>query len=412
MIIHNIGELCTLAGGVRMGSDAMNEIGLQKNAGIVIVGGRIEEIGPSDRVLRSWSGDIETRINAGGRAAVPGLVDCHTHAVFASDRAHEFEARMQGKSYKEVLDEGGGILYTTRVTRDSTRAELLKALLQRLDRMMDHGTTTVEVKSGYGLETHAELRLLEVMEAALERHPIDIVPTFMGAHAVPQEFKDAEAYSRYVVEDMLPKCAPLASFIDVFCEQGVFDVDQSRRILEAGHEAGLGVKVHADELSASGGGRLAAELGAVSAEHLLHTPSDVLEEMLDEGVIPVLLPAAAFNLGDGEYADASAMMDAGAPVALATDFNPNCFTESLPFVMALACRGMGMSPAEALSATTVNAAAALGMEEEVGSLEPGRKGDVLILDASSHVHLPYHMGVNVTWKVVKEGTLAVDLGHR
>jgi imidazolonepropionase len=290
-----------------------------------------------------------------------------------------------------------------RAVREASAEQLTENLLAHLDVMLAHGTTTVEVKSGYGLDTETELRMLEAIAAADRRHAVDVVPTFMGAHAVPED-ADADDYVDAVVSDQLPAVADqgVARFCDVFCDEGVFTPEQSRRVLEAGLDHGLTPKVHAEELAHTGGARLAAEVGAASADHLLEATDDDVRALVDRGVVPVVLPGTAFSLG-ADYADARAMVDAGAPVALATDFNPNCFARSMPFVVTLACVGMRLTPAEALVAATANAAAATGLDPGDGTLEAGAPADLAVVDAPSHVHLAYDFDVNRVRTVVKEG---------
>ncbi|MFA5863002.1 MAG: imidazolonepropionase [Candidatus Thermoplasmatota archaeon] len=409
LLIHNIGELVTLEGGPRRGEREMNDLGIMRDAAVLIEDGAIIEVGNSDKLLREAPTDA-VRMNVGGRSVVPGFVDAHTHAVFAGDRVDEFEMKIKGATYADILAAGGGILQTVRLTRAATKAELLKQFLGRLSRMMEHGTTTVEVKTGYGLDLETERKLFDVMEMAQDRHPMDIVPTFMAAHAVPPEFESAKEYARHVAEVMVPEFAERAEFIDVFCEQGVFDVDDSRLVLEAGAQEGMRVKVHADELARSGGSMLAAELRAVSADHLLHAGHEERRALSEADVAAVLLPATALNLG-APYSDARALIDANALVALATDCNPNCYTESMPFVMSLACLGMRMTPAEALVASTVNAAAAVGRDDR-GTIEEDMAADLVVLDAPTYRHLPYRVGVNIAWRVIKMGEIVVDRSER
>lgn len=409
LVLHNIGELATLEGGVRRGAREMNDLAIVKDAAVYVEDGVIEEVGKSDRVLRSAPTGA-ARINCGGRAVVPGFIDAHTHAAYAGDRIDEFEMKLQGAKYADILAAGGGILRTVRLTREATRAELLKQLMARLSSMMEHGTTTAEVKSGYGLDLATEKRLLEVMQDADDRHPMDVVPTFLGAHAVPPEFPDAKSYAQHVADVMVPEVADLAEFIDVFCERGVFSPDESRLILEAGAQEGMRVKVHADELALSGGSLLAAELGAVSADHLLHAGHEQRAALAEADVAAVLLPATALSL-NAPYANARALIESEAIVALATDHNPNCPTESMPFAMSLACHGMRMTPAEALVAATANAAYAVGREDR-GTIEEGQIADLVVLDAPSHRFVPYRFGMNPVWKVVKLGEVVVDWSGR
>jgi imidazolonepropionase len=387
----------------------MNDLGILRDAAVLIEDGTIEDVGASDKLLRS-APDGAVKVNVGGRAVVPGFVDAHTHAVYAGDRIDEFALKLQGAKYEDILAQGGGILHTVKLTREATRAELLKQLMARLSSMLDYGTTTCEVKTGYGLDLETERRLLQVIRDADERHPMDVVATFMGAHAVPPEFDDGRSYAEHVARVMVPEFREMAEFIDVFCEKGVFTPEESRLILAAGTREGMRVKVHADELALSGGSDLAAQLSAVSADHLLHAGPDQRKRLAEADVVCVLLPCTALSLHK-PYADARALIEEGALVAVATDHNPNCPTESMPFAMSLACHGMRMTPAEALVAGTVNAAAALGRDDR-GIIEEGAVGDLVVLDAPSHRFIPYRFGMNPVWKVVKLGEIVVDWSGR
>jgi imidazolonepropionase len=403
-IVHDIGEL--VAG---PGADAALEI--HEDAALVATDGTVEAVGPNDELTRKYPPeDAQTAVDAAGKAAVPGFVDPHTHALFAGDRSDEFEAKLRGKTYQEILEEGGGILRTVRATREASEAELLENLLGHLDVMLAHGTTTVEVKSGYGLDVETETKMLDVIARADEEHPVDVIPTFLGAHAVPEDAETDEYVDR-VIDDQLPAVVDqgVAEFVDVFCETGVFDVEQSRRVLEAGMDAGLTPKVHAEELSRIGGTQLAADLGAASADHLLYATEEDMDAVAEAGVTPVLLPGTAFGLGE-EYADAGGFMDAGAPVAVATDFNPNCHSQSMGFAQSLACVGMEMTPAEALVAATRNAALALDRDDGLGTLREGAPADLAVLDAPSYAHVSYSYGVNRVGTVVKDGTVVHENG--
>jgi imidazolonepropionase len=383
-------------------------IDVHEDAAVAIDDGSVVAVGPTDAVTRDHPPEnARTAIDAGGKTVVPGFVDPHTHALFAGDRSDEFEAKLRGKSYQELLAEGGGILRTVRATRAADTDWLVGNLLSQLDVMLAHGTTTVEVKSGYGLDVETELRMLEAIERAHDRHPVDVVPTFMGAHAVPED-RDADDYVNDVVEEQLPAVADqgIAEFCDVFCEEGAFDVEQSRRVLEAGRDHGLTPKVHAEELAHLGGTRLAAEVGATSADHLLHSTPEDVGALVEAGVTPVLLPGTAFGLG-ADYADAESFLDRGAPVALATDFNPNCYSQSMSFAMSLGCVEMGLTPAQALGAATVNAARAVDRSAR-GRLTVGAPADVAVLDAPSHVYLSYNFGVNTVETVLKGGTVVYE----
>ncbi|MFC4438173.1 MULTISPECIES: imidazolonepropionase [Natrialbaceae] len=400
-VVYDIGELVV---GPAADGPGNSSLDVRENAAVAAVDGEVVAIGSSEDVTREYPPEnAETAIDARGRAVVPGFVDPHTHAVFAGDRSDEFEAKLRGKEYQEILEEGGGILRTVRATREASDDELLENLRGHLETMLAHGTTTVEVKSGYGLDTESELRLLEAIDRADDAQPIDLVPTFMGAHAVP-EGQETDDYVRAVVEEQLPAVADqgIAEFCDVFCEEGVFDVEQSRRVLEAGAEYGLTPKVHAEEFTRLGGARLAADLEAASADHLLHADEDDIHALVEAGVVPVLLPGTAFGLGEA-YADARAFLEAGAPVALATDFNPNCHARSMGFAQTLGAVEMGMTPAEALLAATRNAALALGLEDGTGTLREGAPADAVVLEAPSYVHVSYRFDTPAVDTVLKAG---------
>ncbi|WP_257297724.1 imidazolonepropionase [Haloarchaeobius sp. FL176] len=397
LVVYNIAELA-----VGPGTDEPMET--IENAAVAVEDGTVVSVGDTDDVTEEHPPSAADEAHdAAGRAVLPGFVDPHTHALFAGDRSDEFEAKLRGKSYQEILSGGGGILRTVDAVRTADEDTLLANLRSQLDVMLEHGTTTVEVKSGYGLDTETELRMLRVIGRADEQHPVDVVPTFMGAHAVPQGM-DTDEYVDHVVEEQIPAVAEqgIASFCDVFCEEDVFSVAQSRRVLETGMAHGLTPKVHAEELAHIGGTQLAAEVGATSADHLLHSTEDDVDGLVEAGVVPVLLPGTAFGLG-AEYADAGMMLDRDAPVAIATDFNPNCHSHSMGFAQSLACVGMGMTPAEALLASTHNAAEALDLPARHGTLREGAPADLVVLDAPSFVHVPYQYGVNVVETVWKDG---------
>lgn len=395
-VVHDANEV--VVGGSEDGLDR------HENAAVAVKDGRVVAVGPTEEITREYPPENATHtIDATGRAVLPGFVDPHTHAVFAGDRSDEFAAKLRGKTYEEIMAEGGGILRTVRATREASDDRLLSNLLSHLDAMLAHGTTTAEVKSGYGLDTDTELRLLDVIDRADERHSIDVVPTFMGAHAVP-DGRDADDYVAEVIDDQLPAVARqgVARFCDVFCEDGIFSVEQADRVLEAGLASGLAPKIHAEEFERLGGARLAADLGAASADHLLRATDEDIDALAEAGVVPVTLPGTAFVLG-AEYVDARAFIEAGAPLALATDFNPNCHSRSMGFAIALGCIEMGLSPTEALVAATEHAARALDIEDGTGTLREGAPGDLLVLDAPSHVHIPYSFGDDRIETVLKAG---------
>lgn len=356
-----------------------------------------------------------TVVDASGRLVTPGLVDPHTHLIFAGWRAEEFALRLKGASYLDILGKGGGILSTVRATRRASEEELFFLGMKRLDEMLLSGTTTVEVKSGYGLSTEEEIKSLRVAARLGREHPVDVIPTFLGAHAIPEEYAgNVEGYIEVLLTEMVPRVAEerLARFVDVFCEEGVFSVDQSRRILSAAKGYGLGLKIHADELSPLGGAALAAELGAVSADHLVMVDETGILCMAEKGVSAVLLPGTSFFLAMDRYAPARRIIEEGVPFALATDFNPGtCTIQSLPLIMSIACLRMRLSPSEAIKGCTLGAARALGMEEEIGSLEVGKVADMVIFDVPSFHHLPYRFGASLVKGVIKKGKIVVKDGH-
>ena len=389
-----------------VGPDAETGVDIVADGAFAAVDGTVVAVGPTADVLADYAlDDADTTIDATGKTVLPGFVDPHTHALFAGDRSDEFVAKLRGATYEEILADGGGILRTVDAVREASDDELVSNLTTHLDAMLAHGTTTVEVKTGYGLDTETELRMLDAIERAGADHPVDVVPTFMGAHAVPRGM-DTDDYVDEVVTEQLPAVAEqgIAEFCDVFCERGVFDADQSRRILEAGREVGLTPKIHADEFAAIGGTDVAAAVGAASADHLLHTSDEGQETLVDAGVTPVMLPGTAFGLG-AAYADARAFLDAGYEVALATDFNPNCFARSMGFVATLASVGMRMTPQEAIRGITSAAANALGRTDGTGTLRSGSPADAVVLDIPSAAHLSYRFDTNPVSAVLKSGVV-------
>jgi imidazolonepropionase len=416
MVVVNVGQLLTMSGPSRPRSGReMRDLGIVNHAYVAARDGTIVRVGPMAELHHHVApGPGALVIDAAGGVVTPGLIDPHTHLVFAGWRAREFTLRLEGASYLEILESGGGIISTVRNTRAASERRLLDDVLDRLDLFLAAGTTTVEIKSGYGLETGEEMKCLRVISAAGRIHPVDVVPTFMGAHAIPPEFgRDAAGYVEVLVREMIPAVARagLAKYADVFCEKGVFGVEESRRILLEAKRFGMGAKIHADELSCLGGAELAAEVGAVSAEHLLMSSQRGLEMMRDAGCVAVLLPVVPFFLGQEGYAPARKMIDMGLPVALATDFNPGTSTaQGIPLVMTMACAMMKMSPEECFTAATVNAAWAIGLGDRLGSLEPGKQADLVVFSAETYHEVPYRFGANLARHVIKRGKLVASNG--
>jgi imidazolonepropionase len=407
LIIHSATQVITVAspGGPKRGA-AMRELGIIPDGAVAVGDGRILDVGPSD-ALRSRVRAAQS-LSAEGHLILPGFVDPHTHLVWAGERSGEFEMRVGGATYMEIMAAGGGIMNTVRQTRTASLDALLSQTRPRLARMLAHGTTTVEIKTGYGLNTRDELKQLAAIHQLQAESPATLVATFLGAHAIPAEYRGrADAYVDLVVNEMLPAVAPLAkppAFCDVFCEEGAFSLEQSRRILEAARERGLGLKIHVDEFRALGGTSLAVELGATSADHLVCTPADEIELLARSDTIAVALPGTPFGLGHRDYTPARALVDAGGALALATDCNPGtCWCENMQLMIALACRNMGLTPAEAISAATVNAAHALRLGQEVGSIEPGKRADLILLNIPAYEHLGYRFGTNMVEAVLAGG---------
>ncbi len=406
------GRVLTCApGGTPRSGTLMDEVGEIEEGALAVVGGMVAEVAPARDLLRRWEGDVHEYL---GSALTPGLVDAHTHPIFAGSRADEFTMRARGATYEEIHAAGGGIASTVRATRDASDQELESRTRRNLLRMLVHGTTTVEAKSGYGLETSEELRELRILRRLGKELPLDVVPTFLGAHAIPEEYSGRSGeYLDLVVGEMLPLVARegLAEWVDVFCERGAFTVEESRRVLQEGRRLGLGVRIHAEEFSYLGGARMAAELGAVAADHLQNLPASDFQVLREAGTIPVMTPGTSFFLGQGHYAPARGMLDADLPVALATDFNAGSnLTSSMAMAMSLAVLRLKLTPAEALVAATVNSAWSLGLGHKVGSLEAGKQADMVVLDTADWKEWPYCYGVNLVRQVYKRGTPVLPLG--
>ena len=411
MLIHNIGQLVTTAGGPQRGT-RLGELRILPQAAVVIRNGRIAALGAEGEILPAFPN--EPRFDAQGKAVVPGLVDPHTHLLWVGERAAEFEMRLQGKTYLEILQAGGGILSTVQTTRRASVEALMAETRPRLLNAFAHGATTMEVKTGYGLAMASEFKMLEAILALDDEGPWELAPTFLAAHAVPPEFRgNPDAYASLICHDMLPALhawwqehapgRPLP-FVDVFCETGAFDLDQTRCILETAKSLGFPLKVHADEFDNLGGAALAASLGAVSADHLVTTSEADIRALAASDTVAVALPCTPFGLAESRYTPAKAILEADGLLALATDCNPGtAWCESLPFAMALACRAMGLTPAQALAAATINAAAAVGRADRIGSLEVGKQADLLILGTNDYRHLAYRFGTNIVGWVIKRG---------
>ncbi len=377
-----------------------------EDGSLVIRDGFIEWVGPAAEMPVAANERDTTWIDARGKVVLPGFIDSHTHLLFAGSRVEEFEQRLRGISYAEIAARGGGILNTVQRVRQASKEELKALARPRLRRMLQFGVTTVEVKSGYGLTPVDEIKCLEAIAELNAEGPCELVPTFLGAHAVPPEYRtDREGYIRSLCEDMLPVVARegLAEFCDVFCETGVFSVAESRRILTRARDLGLRLKLHADELTPLGGAELAAEVGAVSADHLLCISDKGIDALAASGTVATLLPGTAFFLGV-DYAPARRLIERGVAVALASDCNPGtCMTENLPLLGSMACSRMGMLPGEVVTALTLNAAAALGRRDHLGSLTPGKQGDVIVCNISDYREIFYHFGINQVERVIKRG---------
>jgi len=410
ILIRNARILTCKSNGPKRGEE-MQDLGIIENGFIAVENGIILELGNGDG---SEYVDKHTQVeDAKGRVVMPGFVDPHTHLVHYGSRENELEMKLKGVSYIDILKAGGGILSTVRATRSASFEDLTKKLLKSLDLMLMWGTTTVEAKSGYGLNFVDEVKCLEVLKDA--KHPVDIVRTYMGAHAVPEEYKgNTEGYINLMMDKIIPYVAEndLAEFIDCFCEEGVFSLEESERILLRGKELGLKIKIHADEIEPMGGAQLAGKLHAASAEHLVAASDEGIEAMKEGGVIPTLLPGTSFYLRLGKFARARKMIDMGLPVALATDYNPGtCPTESLQGIMVFASMGMGMTPQEVINAMTINSAHAVNRGDVVGSLEKGKKADILMMDAPNENYMIYHFGINHVINVIKDGRFVVRDGR-
>ena len=409
LAVLHASELVTLTGPTRprVGTE-LSEVGIVRKAGMIVRDGKIERIGPSDEIERNV-GDAEI-VDARGRVVMPGFVDAHTHMAFAGNRLDDFERRARGETYEQIAKAGGGIWSTVKRTRAASETDLLTQAKKHAHWFLRCGTTTVEAKSGYGLTVDDELKILRVMRRLREEVPLEIVPTFLGAHAIPRELSP-EKYLDVVITEMLPRvtAGKLAEFCDVFCERGYFDVDQSRKILSAAKKLGFNLRGHVDQLTNFGAAKLMAEMGAATADHLEQTDEQGIAALKNANVQPVLLPGSVYALGSSRYPRAREMIDAGLAVVLATDFNPGSSpTPSIPMVLSLGCTQMRMSPAEAIAASTVNAAYSLNRGHQIGSLEPGKLANFVIFDCEDYRELAYWFGMPQTHAVYIRGNCVLD----
>lgn len=410
LIIKNIGKLATMRGSnsPRVGEE-MNKIEIIENAYVAIRDGIIVEIGTGNDYEKILSSDTKID-NANGLLVTPGLIDGHTHLVHGGSRENEFSQKLQGVPYIEILKQGGGILSTVKSTKEASEEELYNKAKKSLDRMLELGVTTVEAKSGYGLELDTEIKQLKVAKKLSENHPVDLVHTFLGAHAIPMEYKkNSKKFVDIVVEEMLPKVKELglAEFCDVFCEEGVFSIEEGEYILSCAKEIGYKLKIHADEIVSLGGAELSAKLKCTSSDHLMAASEEGLRMMGENKVIANVLPGTSFNLNKN-YANARKMIDLNVAVAISSDYNPgSCPSENLQFAMQLGCLGLKMTPNEVLNAVTINAAYAVDRQNEIGSIEIGKKADLVIFDAPNVEYLMYHFGINHVDRVYKDGLLVV-----
>ena len=411
LLIHNASQLLTLAGGPRRGH-RLGDLDIIENGAVMVQNGFIQAVGDSEALLMQYPDG--SAFDAGQHVVMPGFVDPHTHLLWAGDRAAEFEMRLEGKTYMEIMAAGGGINSTVRATRTASMDDLIGQTRQRLWQAFSYGTTTAEVKTGYGLELESELRQLEAILHLNNQVPLELAPTFLGAHAVPPEFEGrTDAYTDLVCREMLPAVydwwqihagGQMLPFVDVFCERGAFDLAQSRRILETAKALGFPLKIHADEFENLGGASLAAKLGATSADHLVKTSPADIRALAESDTVAVSLPGTPFGLNESEYTPVAQIIAADGLLALATDTNPGTsWCESMQFILALACRKMRMTPAQAIAAATINAAAAIRRDTQIGSLEPGKQADLLILSVGDYRHLGYRFGTNLVAYVIKQG---------
>lgn len=413
MLIHSISQLLTLAGSPQRGVD-LGRLEIIPNGAVRIHAGEIAAVGTTDELMAT--SQDEKKIDAAGCVVMPGFVDPHTHVVWAGDRASEFELRLEGKTYMQILEAGGGILSTVRETRNASMESLKEQTKARLEAMFYHGTTTAETKTGYGLDLDTELRMLDVLQSLNEEGPWELALTFLGAHAIPAEYAGkSDDYTQLVCQEMLPAVigwwddngdSQPYPFVDVFCETGSFSLEQSQKILEAAKILGFPLKIHADEFDNLGGTSMAVELGAVSADHLVSASDADIQALGNSNTVAIGLPGTPFGLAEDAYAPAKKILEAGGLLAIATDLNPGtAWCENMQFALALACRYMQLTPAQAIAAATINAAAAIQREDRIGSIEEGKQADLLILTVPDYRHLGYRFGINLVKTIIKRGEI-------
>lgn len=419
LVISNIGQLVTCASGGKPKRGAgMRDVGLIENGGVAIAAGKIIAIGKSDEILSKYSG--QQAVDAEGKVVCPGFIDPHTHIVYSGDRLDEFELKIKGADYLEILESGGGIISTVKKTREASLEQLVSGAKRRLDKMLGCGTTTVEIKTGYGLDTESELKMLAVIEELDRTHAMDIVPTFLAAHAVPLEFKEnSNGYVDLISREMLQRAwkwfvgssfyGRVPFFCDVFCEKGAFGKDQSRRLLETAKSLGFKLKAHVDEFTNLGGSRMAIELGAVSIDHLDRISDDEIALLAKSATIGVVTPTVNFNFGSSHFADARKLIDSDCVIALSTDYNPGSAPcPSQPMAMSIARRYQKLLPAEAMNAATINAAFAVGLGDKAGSIEKEKRADLLFVDTDDYRALAFEFGGNMIETVIKTGQVITN----
>lgn len=405
LLIKNCGQILTMKGSAPKSGKAMSNLGIVLNGFVACQGDRIVEVGVMKQLKQDQVSGKTRVIDVGGKVVMPGLIDCHTHLVFAGSRENEFKMKLEGKSYLEILKAGGGILRTVKETRKASKAELVKRGFKHLEDMLKYGITTVEVKSGYGLDLKTEMKILDVVRELSKKSRQEVVPTFLGAHTVPSEYKGRdEEYLDFLIDKVLPKVKSKAEFVDVFCEKGAFNLKQSKKYLEAAKGMGFELKIHSEQINRLGGAKMAAELGAVSCDHLDRVSGRDIRSLAKSGIVGVLLPIVPLYLREEKYADAREMIDAGLSVAVSTDFNPGSSpTKNIYLAMSLACLKMGMRIEEVLTAVTINAACALKRGHEIGSLEKGKRADIVVMDVSDYKEIPYWVGDSKVEKVIVRG---------